>query len=168
MKLCRAKDIFTKFQEVARKYIQLGPSLTSWSIGNKNGIYIDQNKKGVYIFQDIIDGLHCTTNLPLDVTLQGFQRLVLATVINGDTGSFSLKTKRNLLFFVIIKYISNKQMRVQIRSVDDEVSWDITSGFVISVKIVPNFFYYNFNEYDIFFQILRNFQKTFTTNFQNR
>ena len=41
-------------------------------------------------------------------------------------------------------------MRVQIRSVDDEVSWDITSGFVISVKIVPNF------------------QKTFTTNFQDR
>ena len=32
-------------------------------------------------------------------------------------------------------------MRVQIRSVDDEVSWDITSGFVISVKIVPNFYY---------------------------
>ena len=103
VKLCRAKDIFTKFQEVARKYIQLGPSLTSWSIGNKKGYISTKTKKGIYFPQDIIDGLHCTTNLPLDVTLQGFQRLVLATVINADTGSFSLKTRINLLFFRHLK-----------------------------------------------------------------
>ena len=48
VKLCRAKDIFTKFQEVARKYIQLGPSLTSWSIGNKNCIYRPKQKRGIY------------------------------------------------------------------------------------------------------------------------
>ena len=100
VKLCRANDIFTKFQEVARKYIQLGPSLTSWSIGNKKGIYRPKQTR-VYISQDVIDGLQYTvhSNLPLDVTLQGFQRLVLATVINADTGSFSLKTKKENHYF---------------------------------------------------------------------
>ena len=45
---CGAKDIFTKFQEVARKYIQLGPSLTSWSIGNKKDYISTKTKKGIF------------------------------------------------------------------------------------------------------------------------
>ena len=157
VKLCRAKDIFTKFQEVARKYIQLGPSLTSWSIGNKKGIYRPKQTR-VYISQDVIDGLQYTvhSNLPLDVTLQGFQRLVLATVINADTGSFSLKTRRNLLILVILKYISKKQMLI--------MGYHIRFWFCHQCKNSIQF-YYNFNEYDIFCINLRN--HLCTTNFQN-